>query len=41
MIAAAQLGALYSHLNPARTYEGDNYVLSLQIGRAIKKKYTL
>ena len=39
MIASAGLGALYALLSPSRTYEGETYVLSLQIGKAIVKHW--
>lgn len=38
-MAAAGLGSMYAQLSPSRTYEGDNYVLSQQIGRAVVKHW--
>ncbi|GES66337.1 hypothetical protein ATEIFO6365_0013030500 [Aspergillus terreus] len=38
-MAAAGLGSIYAQLSPARTYEGDNYVLSQQIGNAVIKHW--
>lgn len=38
-MAAAGLGSIYAQLSASRTYEGDNYVLSQQIGNAINKHW--
>ncbi|KAJ9608525.1 hypothetical protein H2200_007513 [Cladophialophora chaetospira] len=43
-MAATRLGDLYAKMSPSRTYEGDTYVLSQQIGNAVVKhwkKYAL
>lgn len=37
--AVAGLGSIYAQLSPSRTYEGDNYVLSQQIGNAVIKHW--
>jgi acyl-CoA oxidase len=38
-MAATGLGALYAQLSPSRTYEGETYVLSQQIGNAVVKHW--
>lgn len=38
-MAAAGLGSIYAQLSATRTYEGDNYVLSQQIGNAVNKHW--
>ncbi|KAL4892054.1 hypothetical protein BDV59DRAFT_57060 [Aspergillus ambiguus] len=38
-MAAAGVGSMYAQLSPSRTYEGDNYVLSQQIGNAVVKHW--
>ncbi|KAF9889040.1 hypothetical protein FE257_008017 [Aspergillus nanangensis] len=38
-MAIVGLGSMYAHLSPSRTYEGDNYVLSQQIGNAVVKHW--
>ncbi|EXJ63786.1 hypothetical protein A1O7_00121 [Cladophialophora yegresii CBS 114405] len=38
-MAATGLGPLYAQLSPSRTYEGETYVLSQQIGNAVVKHW--
>ncbi|OAL26512.1 hypothetical protein AYO20_10081 [Fonsecaea nubica] len=38
-MASAGLGPLYAQLSPSRTYEGETYVLSQQIGNAVVKHW--
>jgi len=38
-MAAAGLGSIYAQLSATRTYEGDSYVLSQQIGNAVNKHW--
>ncbi|KIY00219.1 uncharacterized protein Z520_03904 [Fonsecaea multimorphosa CBS 102226] len=38
-MAATGLGSLYAQLSPSRTYEGETYVLSQQIGNAVVKHW--
>lgn len=38
-MAAAGLGFIYAQLSPSRTYEGETYVLSQQVGNAIVKHW--
>jgi len=38
-MAQAGLGSIYAQLFPSRTYEGDTYVLSQQIGKVIMKHW--
>ncbi|OAP58010.1 hypothetical protein AYL99_07100 [Fonsecaea erecta] len=38
-MASTGLGSLYAQLSPSRTYEGETYVLSQQIGNAVVKHW--
>ncbi|KAH0827732.1 Peroxisomal acyl-coenzyme A oxidase 1 [Fonsecaea pedrosoi] len=38
-MAYAGLGLLHAYLSPSRTYEGDTYILSQQIGKAVVKHW--